>query len=194
MLQLLFDYGLEVFVGTVPDNTSSVDEKRRGIVDTEGPSQTNVLIHTATVPSPFQIVLKPDCIEAEFFGIVFQTFRAEEGRILEKNIVHLPVFPLGAGSKEGLRRDVRIISVFIRKVFYDKPDLLRELFQKTLDGRTGRLAMGSLEVKELNDRYRSVGRSPDRSVTDRDIVAFGAGPHQGRKEKQKKEEEDASLH
>jgi hypothetical protein len=63
--------------------------------------------------------------------------------------MHFPVFALVSCSKKGFGGKMGIISIPVRVIFKDKPDLSRILLDEFFYGRTGRCAMGSLEIKEF---------------------------------------------
>jgi len=86
--------------------------------------------------------------------------------------MHLPVLALVPGGQKRLGRDVRIVPVLVGIVLQRKPKLAFVLFQNPLDDRTGRLAVRSLKVQELDDRDRSIHRSQDRAIPQGNIVTF----------------------
>ena len=73
--------------------------------------------------------------------------------------MHLPGLALVVGRKKGLSRYMGVVAVFVWVVLYDKADLSLVFLQKTLDGRTGRRTVGSLEIEKLDYRNRRVHRS-----------------------------------
>jgi hypothetical protein len=84
--------------------------------------------------------------------------------------VHLPIFPLITRCEGGLRGNEGVIPVFIRIILDDQPYLSLELIEQLFDDRTGRLAVRSLEVEELDDRDRGILRPLLRRVVDGNAV------------------------
>jgi hypothetical protein len=70
--------------------------------------------------------------------------------------VHLPVFSLISSSKKGFGSKMGIITVPVRVISKDKPDLSRIFLDEFFYGRTGRCTMGSLEVQEFYYGYRCI--------------------------------------
>ena len=66
--------------------------------------------------------------------------------------MHLPVLPLILCCKGSLGRNMGIITILVRIVFDHEPYLSLVGLHDLFHGRTGRDAMGSLEIDELNHR------------------------------------------
>jgi hypothetical protein len=70
--------------------------------------------------------------------------------------MHLPVLSLIGGRERSLCRDMGIIPVFIGVVLDHKSDLAFISIHDLPDDRTGRHAVRSLEIEELDNRDRSI--------------------------------------
>jgi hypothetical protein len=97
--------------------------------------------------------------------------------------MHFPVFSLISCSKKGFGGKMGIISVPVRVIFKDKPDLSRIFLDEFFYGRTGRCAMGSLEVQEFYYGNRCIFGPELRRVSERNVITFFSRNSQRRKNK-----------
>jgi hypothetical protein len=76
-----------------------------------------------------------------------------------------------------------IITVPVRVISKDKPDLSRIFLDEFFYGRTGRCTMGSLEVQEFYYGNRCIVGPEPRRVSERNVIAFFCRNSQRRKKK-----------
>jgi hypothetical protein len=86
--------------------------------------------------------------------------------MLEEVVVHLPELPLILGSESCFGGEVRVVPVFVRIVFDDEAQSALVFFHEAFNDRTGRCAMGSLIIEELEDRDRRIGGTECGRVVD----------------------------
>jgi len=95
-------------------------------------------------------------IEPELFRIGQEALPVELRRAFEQEVVHLPVLSLIPCVERRLCGKMGIIAINVGIVFDDEADLAPVYFPDLLDGRTGRHAVRSLEIQELDNGYRCI--------------------------------------
>ena len=89
---------------------------------------------------------------------------------------------------------MRVVAVFVRVVFDHKSYLSLEGIHDFRDGRTGRLAVRSLEVEELYNCYGRVLRPPLGGITNRDIKTLPGSSCHGIKKNNKQTRQKCLFH
>ncbi len=108
--------------------------------------------------------------------------------------MHLPVFALVPCRKRRLSRDMGIVPVFIRVVLYYKPYPAFVIFQEFPDGRTGRDAVGSLEIEKLDYGDRSILRAVGRRAFTGHNISLLIGIRESRKNNDRGQKYNESFH